>query len=71
MKRNSKNSRTSGAGRERKPSKKGAGTRCQGKKRVGVRSPEDVPTGLSFSSRNERVDSTMAPAGSASLTVSG
>ena len=60
-----------GAGRERKPSKKGAGIRCQGKTRVAMRSPGDVPMGLSFSSRNERVDRTMAPARSASLTCSG
>ena len=71
MKRNSKNSQTSGAGRERKPSKKGAGIRCPGKKRVAMRSLGDVPMGLSFSSRNEHVARTVAPARPALLTFQG
>src|SRR6058998_322269 len=53
MKRNSKNSRQSVAGRELKSLKKVAGIRCPGKKRLAMRWPEHAPMGLNFFSRNE------------------
>lgn len=52
MKRGSKNSGKSVAGRGVNSSKRAAGTRCPGKKRLTPRSPKHAPKGLNFSSRN-------------------